>query len=47
MALRYPIPSAHTAWALGDGYRTSIFYYIKRQSAQCRATRHSIFFGDR
>ena len=33
MALRYPLPSGHPAWAFGDGYRTSIFYYIKRKSA--------------
>ena len=33
MALRYPLPSGHPAWTFGDGYRTSIFYYIKRKSA--------------
>ena len=33
MALRYPLPSQHPAWTFGDGYRASIFYYIKRKSA--------------
>ena len=33
MALTYPLPSPQPAWALGSGYRTLVFYYIKRKSA--------------
>ena len=40
MALTYPLPSAHPAWAVGGGYRTSIFYYMSasRRSAEPPAT---------
>ena len=39
-ALTYPLPSAHPAWAVGGGYRTSISYYISasRRSAEPPAT---------
>ena len=46
MALTCPLPSPHPAWAVGGGYRRSIFLLHKAQLGASRVTRHSIFFGD-